>query len=294
MNLKNPPQEQTRLRFLSLVFVSLCSLLLAELILVPTNTISANTSNFSPSWEQKYYTMELSKGPSLGPLLGEISFWDLSKLSREQLGVQTLSVVPSKMRKNFQKILPEALSLSAKHQIDPIWVLSIMWVESQYRLKAVSPMGALGPMQIMPSTGSFLLAQAKQGLASQKIKGERTQKQKKQFQYYSTPYRRDLIRDSSVQRRMQLASSGLLERIHQQKNHNFDLSNNTSVNIELGIIYLKYLLETFECPTLATIAYNMGPNWVKTRLHQNIPVGTNNAYLQKVQTVYKSFSLQLL
>jgi len=59
-------------------------------------------------------------------------------------------------------------------------------------------------------------------------------------------------------------------------------------NIKLGVYYLSWLQKLFKWnKSLATIGYNMGPYWVKRRLEKNLPIGTNNRYLNKVQLNYK-------
>lgn len=47
---------------------------------------------------------------------------------------------------------------SARHRLDPQLVLAVMYVESRFDPFAVSPVGALGLMQIMPGTGRELAA----------------------------------------------------------------------------------------------------------------------------------------
>jgi hypothetical protein len=48
------------------------------------------------------------------------------------------------------------LEESLKRDLDPILVLAVIEVESQFQYATVSPMGARGIMQIMPDTGKFL------------------------------------------------------------------------------------------------------------------------------------------
>lgn len=61
-----------------------------------------------------------------------------------------------------------------------------------------------------------------------------------------------------------------------------------TLNIEMGIYYLRHLLDFFKGDyKLATVAYNMGPYWVKKRLKFNRPVGVKNEYLDKVRKSYK-------
>jgi len=48
---------------------------------------------------------------------------------------------------------------AAKYELDPLLIAAIIRVESNYRLKAVSPKGAVGIMQIMPDTAAWILQQ---------------------------------------------------------------------------------------------------------------------------------------
>ena len=45
---------------------------------------------------------------------------------------------------------------SAERDLDPFFVMGLIRAESSFRSQAVSPMGARGLMQIMPSTGAWL------------------------------------------------------------------------------------------------------------------------------------------
>ena len=60
-----------------------------------------------------------------------------------------------------------------------------------------------------------------------------------------------------------------------------------ALNIELGVFYLKRLLNRFHGSyKFATVSYNMGPNWVSRRLRMRGPVGVKNEYLDKVKKYY--------
>ena len=43
---------------------------------------------------------------------------------------------------------------SAKYKIDPNLVLALVWQESGFKLNAVSPKNARGPLQLMPQTAA--------------------------------------------------------------------------------------------------------------------------------------------
>jgi soluble lytic murein transglycosylase-like protein len=45
---------------------------------------------------------------------------------------------------------------ATKHEIDPLWVIAMMWQESRFNKGEISDHGAIGLMQVMPSTGKEL------------------------------------------------------------------------------------------------------------------------------------------
>jgi hypothetical protein len=191
---------------------------------------------------------------SLGFYLDNRSFFD--KNSKSEVENKLLSSLPSKLKLNASKYVRAILKLAELHQVDPIWVMSVMWTESHFIYGAQSWAGARGLMQIMPGTRKFVYRNYKK--ASNLLIVEQDGFNINEFFPYRVPtktYKR-----------------------HVQK----------LVNIELGIIYLKSLLKTFkDNHTYATVAYNMGPGWTRIRLRKNLPVGTDNQYLNKVQKAYK-------
>lgn len=59
------------------------------------------------------------------------------------------------------------------------------------------------------------------------------------------------------------------------------------VNMELGVYYLSRLYKRFGLYRYATVAYNMGPGFVRRSLRYNRPVGIKNVYYDKVKKNYK-------
>jgi soluble lytic murein transglycosylase-like protein len=56
------------------------------------------------------------------------------------------------MRERAQRIEPFIRSSSTRYGIDPQLLRILCFIESRYRLDAISPKGARGPMQFMPDT----------------------------------------------------------------------------------------------------------------------------------------------
>ncbi|HCM40043.1 MAG: hypothetical protein A2Z97_09010 [Bdellovibrionales bacterium GWB1_52_6] len=54
------------------------------------------------------------------------------------------------------KLARHLVYLCRQYRFDPVFVLSLIEVESRFRIKAVSPVGALGLMQIMPATAAIV------------------------------------------------------------------------------------------------------------------------------------------
>lgn len=85
---------------------------------------------------------------------------DLSRireLSVRELESMILMDTPYGLRDKMRPYLPLALKMAEFYQVDPFWVLAVMWTESHFNPKAVSPVRAKGLMQIMPTTGTYLV-----------------------------------------------------------------------------------------------------------------------------------------
>jgi hypothetical protein len=59
-------------------------------------------------------------------------------------------------RGEVHKLASTVIEESERHSVDPELILAVMKVESSYYHMAISPVGALGLMQILPSTGEEL------------------------------------------------------------------------------------------------------------------------------------------
>lgn len=193
------------------------------------------------------------KADSLGFFIGDISFFNNN--TYDDAEAQIVELFPDKIQKKVKKVVRPVLILCEKHQLDPFWVLSVMWTESHFKHDALSKKGARGLMQMMPETYMETLAEMRsKGIKLESDRGEDYLR----YQYGSAFY--------------DLGYSPLVAKLR---------------NLEVGIYYLKGLLESFNNNHYyATVAYNMGPYWTKSQLRKDMPVGKNNHYLNKVLKAY--------
>ncbi|TNF03712.1 MAG: lytic transglycosylase domain-containing protein [Deltaproteobacteria bacterium] len=80
----------------------------------------------------------------------------ISELSKDQFEALLLNSVPKNLRQRFSLYIPIALGMAEKYQVDPFWVISVMWTESHFDVYARSHVNAMGLMQVLPETGLFL------------------------------------------------------------------------------------------------------------------------------------------
>jgi hypothetical protein len=193
------------------------------------------------------------KSDSLGFFIGDISFF--SNSSYDEAEAKIVELFPDKLKTKVKRVVRPVLILCEKHQLDPFWVLSMMWTESHFKHESTSKKGARGLMQIMPSTYMETLANMKQaGIFLESDRGE------DYLRYHYGPAFYDM------------GYSKLVSKLR---------------NLEVGIYYMKGLLESFNNNHYyATVAYNMGPYWTMSQLKNNLPVGKKNNYLNKVLKAY--------
>jgi hypothetical protein len=193
------------------------------------------------------------RGNALGFFVGDLSLFTTS--TTEEAEARVVQVFPDKLQTKVQKVIRPVLTLCEKHEVDPFWILSVMWTESHFKFKATSKKGAQGLMQVMPETYAHLMGQIKeQNISLESDRGE---------DYLATIYP------------------------EAYKEMGYHLLVKKLRNLEVGIFYLKTLLVSFDHNHFhATVAYNMGPSWTKERLRTNQPVGRQNHYLNKVMEAY--------
>jgi hypothetical protein len=190
---------------------------------------------------------------NMGYFIGDMSAFTGN--SYEETEARIVELFPPKIQKKVKKVIRPVLVLSEKHQLDPFWVLSVMWTESHFTHEVTSPKGARGIMQVMPPTYMEVLAEMKQ-------KGIQLEAEKSE----------DVLRYQYGQTFYDMGHHQLVSKLR---------------NMEVGIYYLKGMLEAFNHNHhYATVAYNMGPYWTKNQLKNNLPVGKQNHYLNKVLRNY--------
>lgn len=274
------------------LFTTLVTTICLTTLFIILDSVTANQYYETPvdNWENNYSLLNAGSSLRVGSKFGFIHFWDTDSLSLLKLEQVAMKGVPVSMQKDFSKILPYTLYLAEKYRLDPIWILSIMYVESKYQFTARSNKGARGPMQLMPSTSHFLFVTFTKNINH----ADPISSTVKSTTNLRGPYRPEIIN----QHEMMVAGKKLMLKQKEwgklKPKKKQLIITDPFANIELGIIYLKYLSDTFECPVKATIAYNMGPGWVKQRLDKKLPLGNDNTYLRKVRSAYEMFSQNLL
>jgi len=167
---------------------------------------------------------------------GLVDLRRINEIERKEFKALIIESLPTGVQPKLVPYLDLSLEISEAYQLDPFWLISIMWIESQFNEVAKSNKSAHGLMQIMPNTGRFLAEKLNVKLNQEEVK------------------------------------DALLSPV---------------VNIEMGAIYLKMLLDQFANDyQLATIAYNMGPVNVSKRVRSGEEFIDGNNYLMKVNAAY--------
>lgn len=88
---------------------------------------------------------------------GELDLSRIREMSVAEFEEMILKDTPYNLRERLRLYLPLALKMSEHYQVDPFWVVAIMWTESHFNPHAVSYVRAQGLMQVMPATGTYLI-----------------------------------------------------------------------------------------------------------------------------------------
>lgn len=91
---------------------------------------------------------------------------ELSKAEFEELIMTTLT---PKMQEGLKPYLGSVLNFSVEYQMDPFWIISIIMVESNFKLDALSPKNARGLMQIKPDTAQHLYQLMQKNLSEDQV-----------------------------------------------------------------------------------------------------------------------------
>lgn len=87
-----------------------------------------------------------------------------NKLTDKQIVYEIISNLQSKVTKeDAEEIAQLTIDLSNEYDLDPYWMLAIMYTESRFKNDTVSNKGAKGLMQLIPSTAKFM------GVSSEKL-----------------------------------------------------------------------------------------------------------------------------
>jgi len=79
-----------------------------------------------------------------------------SELPKKEFEALLMSSLAPKVQEDIKPYISAILNLSVEYQMDPFWIVSIIMVESNFKLTALSPKNARGLMQIKPDTAQHL------------------------------------------------------------------------------------------------------------------------------------------
>gem|GEM_PF-4600312 len=163
--------------------------------------------------------------------------WRTMEWRPTDLANALLKTFPKKAAIRGKKPLNLALPYAEKYCLDPLWMTSLMFVESSFILDAVSKKKARGPLQMLKET-AFVVGKQWKG-----------------------------IKDTA---------------------HIIQLLKTPETNIEMGHFYFRKLLTMFRGNYAhATVAYNMGPQWVKNQLAKGHYSGFEHNYFKKVEAQHQ-------
>ncbi len=156
-------------------------------------------------------------------------------------------------RSQVSRLALHILSLCKFHQLNPAYVLSLIHVESRFRIKAVSSAGAIGLMQLRLPTAQYVVDEIGVHLSGYE-----------NFKEYSL-------------RKIAVTSDHLKDPF---------------LNITIGIAYLAFLRDDYEeySPYHVLAAYNVGPGKLDQLLeNENFQPKTTKTYFHKIRRGVSQF-----
>lgn len=104
------------------------------------------------------------KGPSYSDLLLKQVYWlGSSESSYEKIEKGVKKVLQKHFGTKASNMASLIIDKSIYLRLDPLWVVAIVWTESSFNPKAISPKGARGLMQVMPRTAVEILEKISSG-----------------------------------------------------------------------------------------------------------------------------------
>ncbi len=92
-----------------------------------------------------------------------------SEFSKSEFENLMLSSLSEKEQKELRPYLKAIMDFSVEYQVDPFWITSIVMVESNFNITALSPKNARGLMQIKPDTAQHLYQLMQKTLTEEEV-----------------------------------------------------------------------------------------------------------------------------
>lgn len=169
------------------------------------------------------------------------------------------------------KYREEILKAAEEFEIDPVLIASVINAESGFDNFAISNKGAVGLMQIKPSTAEWIVKR--------------------------------MTQDNTVTQSVATDETNLKDMLYNPDTNTGELFH-PQTNIRIGTYYLKYLIKKFNNLETVLCAYNAGEGtvngWLANKIYsQNgenldkIPYKETNDYLNKVFVNMKVYQIKL-
>lgn len=162
----------------------------------------------------------------------------------------------------------------AANNIDYNFCKAIIWTESKYNTNAISKKGAVGLMQLLPSTASWI------------VKINHTNNINPQSTIFNNN-----IKENNIAKTQNINPNTI----------NTTTLKKPQTNVHIGVLYLKYLQDKFKDQTTMLAAYNAGEGNIKLWLRDtryskdqktiyNTPFSETNNYIKRVFKAQKIYS----